>query len=32
MQAAVEAIHYVAPVGEKDEYVQLVRKNIEPFI
>jgi len=32
MQAAAEAIHYVAPVGEKDEYVQLVRKNIEPFI
>ena len=32
MQAACEAIYYVAPVGEKDEYVQRVRKNIEPFI
>lgn len=30
--AASEALHYVAPVGEKNEYVQRAMKNIERFI
>jgi transcriptional regulator GlxA family with amidase domain len=32
IEAACQAIHYVAPVGEKDQYVRMVRKNIEPFV
>lgn len=31
-EAAKEALHYVAPVGEKDEYVSRTIKNIEPYI
>jgi transcriptional regulator GlxA family with amidase domain len=31
-EAAKEALHYVAPVGEKDEYVSRAIKNIEPYI
>jgi hypothetical protein len=26
------ALHYVAPVGEKDEYVSLAMKNIAPYL
>jgi len=31
-EAAKEALHYVAPVGEKDEYVSRAIKNIGPYI
>ena len=32
-QAAAEsALHYVAPVGEKDEYVARAMKNITPYL
>jgi transcriptional regulator GlxA family with amidase domain len=31
-EAAKSAIHYVAPVGEKEEYVTRAMKNITPFI
>lgn len=31
-EAAKEALHYVAPVGEKDEYVSRAMKNIEQYI
>ena len=31
-EAAKEALHYVAPVGEKDVYVSRVMKNIRPYI
>lgn len=31
-EAAKEALHYVAPVGEKDEYVSRAIKNIEPYM
>ncbi len=31
-EAAKEALHYVAPVGEKDEYVSRAIRNIEPYI
>ena len=30
--AARQALHYVAPVGEKDEYVALAMKNIAPYL
>jgi transcriptional regulator GlxA family with amidase domain len=30
--AAAEALHYVAPVGEKDEYVARALGNIEPYL
>jgi transcriptional regulator GlxA family with amidase domain len=30
--AAAEAIHYVAPVGEKEEYVERALANIGPFL
>jgi transcriptional regulator GlxA family with amidase domain len=30
--AAREALHYVAPVGEKDEYVARAMRNIEPYL
>ncbi len=30
--AAQSAMHYVAPVGEKDEYVLRAMQNIEPFL
>jgi transcriptional regulator GlxA family with amidase domain len=32
MKAASEALHYVAPVGEKDEYVQRALKNLERYV
>jgi hypothetical protein len=28
----INAMHYVAPVGEKDEYVAGAMKNITPFL
>jgi transcriptional regulator GlxA family with amidase domain len=31
-QAAIDALHYVAPVGEKDEYVSRAMMHIEPFL
>lgn len=31
-EAARQALHYVAPVGEKDEYVALAMKNIVPYL
>jgi transcriptional regulator GlxA family with amidase domain len=32
MEAARSALHYVAPVGEKDEYVARAMKNIAPYL
>ena len=32
VQAAEEALHYVAPVGEKDEYVARALGNITPYL
>ena len=32
VEAAQDAMHYVAPVGEKEEYVERAMKNIMPFI
>ncbi len=32
VEAAQEAIHYVAPVGEKEEYVARAMKNIAPYL
>lgn len=32
LEAAQDAIHYVAPVGEKNDYVERVMKNIKPFL
>lgn len=32
LSAAAEAIHYVAPVGEKDDYVNRALANIEPYL
>jgi transcriptional regulator GlxA family with amidase domain len=32
VEAAASAIHYVAPVGEKDEYVARALKNIRPYL
>jgi transcriptional regulator GlxA family with amidase domain len=32
VQAAEEALHYVAPVGEKDEYVARAMGNITPYL
>jgi transcriptional regulator GlxA family with amidase domain len=32
VEAAASAIHYVAPVGEKDEYVERAMRNITPFV
>lgn len=31
-EAAATALHYVAPVGEKDEYVARAMKNIGPYL
>jgi transcriptional regulator GlxA family with amidase domain len=31
-EAAADALHYVAPVGEKDEYVARAMRNIEPYL
>jgi hypothetical protein len=30
--AARSAMHYVAPVGEKDDYVARAMRNIAPFL
>jgi transcriptional regulator GlxA family with amidase domain len=30
--AAESALHYVAPVGEKDEYVERAMRNVEPYL
>ena len=32
VEAAKEALHYVAPVGEKDAFVELAMSNIEPYL
>jgi transcriptional regulator GlxA family with amidase domain len=32
VDAAASALHYVAPVGEKDEYVQRAMGNITPYL
>ncbi|HEX5684584.1 MAG TPA: DJ-1/PfpI family protein [Ideonella sp.] len=32
IEAAERAIHYVAPVGEKDDYVARAMRNISPFL
>lgn len=32
IDAAAAAIHYVAPVGEKDDYVERVMRNITPYL
>jgi transcriptional regulator GlxA family with amidase domain len=32
VDAARAAIHYVAPVGEKEEYVSRAMRNIEPYL
>jgi transcriptional regulator GlxA family with amidase domain len=31
-EAARSALHYVAPVGEKDEYVERAMRNISPYV
>jgi len=32
LEAAEAAMHYVAPVGEKEEYVARMLANIAPFV
>ena len=32
VEAAKEALHYVAPVGEKDAFVELAMSNIQPYL
>ena len=32
IEAARSAMHYVAPVGEKDDYVARAIRNIAPFL
>jgi transcriptional regulator GlxA family with amidase domain len=32
LEAAKEAMHYVAPVGEKDEYVARALRNVTPYL
>jgi hypothetical protein len=32
IDAAKSAMHYVAPVGEKDDYVARAIRNIAPFL
>src|SRR5580692_5355147 len=32
IKAAAAALHYVAPVGEKDEYVARAMRNVEPYL
>lgn len=32
MQAAKDVMHYVAPVGEKEEYVERMARNVEPYL
>jgi transcriptional regulator GlxA family with amidase domain len=32
VEAARDALHYVAPVGEKDEYVERAMRNVSPYL
>jgi hypothetical protein len=32
IEAAQSAMHYVAPVGEKDQYISRIMQNITPFL
>ena len=32
VEAAESALHYVAPVGEKDDYVARAMRNITPYL
>lgn len=32
MEAAQQALHYVAPVGEKEEYISRMTENVEPYL
>jgi hypothetical protein len=32
VEAAKGALHYVAPVGEKDDYVERAMRNIAPYL
>lgn len=32
IEAARGAMHYVAPVGEKDEYIERMLRNITPYL
>lgn len=32
LEAASQALHYAAPVGEKDEYVERILKVVKPFV
>jgi len=32
IDAATEAMHYVAPVGEKDEYIDRMLRNVTPYL
>jgi len=32
VEAARDAMHYVAPVGEKDEYIERMLRNITPYL
>jgi transcriptional regulator GlxA family with amidase domain len=32
IEAARDAIHYVAPVGEKDEYIERMLRNVTPYL
>jgi transcriptional regulator GlxA family with amidase domain len=32
IEAATQALHYAAPVGEKDEYVERILKVVRPFV
>jgi hypothetical protein len=32
IDAARSAIHYVAPVGEKEDYVSRAMRNVEPYL
>ena len=32
IEAAESAMHYVAPVGEKDDYVKRAMRNISPYL
>ncbi|MFC5460335.1 DJ-1/PfpI family protein [Massilia niabensis] len=32
IEAAKDAMHYVAPVGEKDEYIERMLRNVTPYL
>jgi hypothetical protein len=32
IDAAKDAMHYVAPVGEKDEYIERMLHNVTPYL